>query len=528
VAPLDLSLSAYPALWESLDGLATALILRTLRSLEAFSRDRETVTVDTLLSSYRIQSTYRPLMRRWLEALVAEGLLVNRGEEYESPRPLPEPDLETVRSEAARQLAELPFLLEYLDRCGEKLPAVLQGTESPLETIFPGGSFETADHLYSRWPMARYFNEIVGAVVETATRAMDPGRPLRIVEIGAGTGGTTAAVLPRVPAERTSYVVTDTSDVFLSRAARRFAEFPFVSHAILDIERSPEAQGFARRGFDLAIAANVFHATRDLRETVGHAATLLAPGGLLLILETVCHPRWFDVSFGLIEGWQRFADERRRENPLLGPKEWEEVLHESGLERSVAFPPPGSPAEALIDRVFVAQAPGRTGTAPPEAQAPSPTPAPTEEPTPPASHEVTLVRVLAQAPAAERLERIAEYVEKEVTQVLRLPGGRSPDRRHRLMDLGFDSLMAVEFRNRLQVGLGLDALPATLVFDYPTVDAIATYVGGQLLASGNEAEDATAPPAEAGTAEAVKRVEELSEEEAEARLLERLGDLEGR
>jgi predicted TPR repeat methyltransferase len=52
---------------------------------------------------------------------------------------------------------------------------------------------------------------------------------------------------------------------------------------LLNIENDPAAQGFAgRREFDLIVAANVIHATADLRQTLGHVQQLLAPGGLLL------------------------------------------------------------------------------------------------------------------------------------------------------------------------------------------------------------------------------------------------------
>jgi len=523
-APLDLSISSYGAKWQSLNRLAVAFMVRTLRSLGAFVRAGERAHVESLLASRGVLPTYRHLVRRWLEALAADGLLARDGAAYASPAGLPEAGLEAAWAEARRELADLPFLIDYLARCGDKLPAVLTGAENPLETLFPGGSFETADHLYNRWAMVRYFNGVLGAVAESVARSFGPGRPLRVLEVGAGTGGTTAAVVPRLPSASTRYAFTDTSDVFLARAAERFAAHPFLSYGILDIERDPREQGFALQACDVVIAANVLHATRDLRETLDHVLSLLAPGGLLLLFETTDHPRWFDVSFGLIEGWQRFADARRRDNPLLGPDDWTNLLRAAGFEAMTVFPGPGSLAEVLIARVFMAQAPVRESAPSNVGTRGGERPA-TLRSTPPSPAE-DVREALARAPSAERHERLVEYVAREVARVLRLPGGEMPGRRHRLMDLGFDSLMAVEFRNRLQKSLQLEGLPATLVFDYPTVDAIAVFLG-KALALPSPEEQAPGPPPQAGTAstELAARVDALSEQEAEALLLKRLEKL---
>src|SRR4029077_20218388 len=125
-----------------------------------------------------------------------------------------------------------------------------------------------------------------------------------------------------------------------ARAAERFAAHPFVAYAELDIERPPEDQGFAAGSYDVVIAANVLHATRDLDVTLAHARSLLAPGGLLVAYESTHHPRWFDVTTGLIEGWQRFDDGWREDPPLLTPERWAEALAATGFTAVVALPGP--------------------------------------------------------------------------------------------------------------------------------------------------------------------------------------------
>ena len=77
----------------------------------------------------------------------------------------------------------------------------------------------------------------------------------------------------------------------------------------------------------------------------------------------------------------------------------------------------------------------------------------------------------------ERLERLREMVRAQVMQVLRLDAGSPPARHDRLMDLGMDSLMAVQLRNAVNQALALERpLPSTVMFDYPTIDAMAAHL----------------------------------------------------
>src|SRR3989442_5436687 len=95
------------------------------------------------------------------------------------------------------------------------LADVVTGKVSPLETLCPRGSFEAAQALYESSPAARYINGIAGAVVGAASSSMPATEKVRVLELGAGTGGATSALLPWLLPERPVYGFTDVSYMFL-------------------------------------------------------------------------------------------------------------------------------------------------------------------------------------------------------------------------------------------------------------------------------------------------------------------------
>jgi SAM-dependent methyltransferase len=226
------------------------------------------------------------------------------------------------------------------DRCGPQLRAVLQGSASYQELLFPGGSMETVLPVYQDAIASRFYNDAVVAAAESVVEALPPGRLICVVEIGAGTGGTAVSVLPPLELACAQYTFTDVSKVFLRQAELRFVRFVrFMEYELLNIDTDPRLQGFAPMQYDLAIATNVMHATPFIVNTLRNCRLLLRSGGLLLINKLLATGAFAQISFGLTDGWWLFAADPARtgqSSPLMTWQHWRMLLAESGFARSHA------------------------------------------------------------------------------------------------------------------------------------------------------------------------------------------------
>ncbi|MGW9040416.1 type I polyketide synthase, partial [Streptomyces sp. NPDC055721] len=118
-----------------------------------------------------------------------------------------------------------------------------------------------------------------------------------------------------------------------------------------------------------------------------------------------------------------------------------------------------------------------------------------EQQTTTTTDDTLLSRELGGLSGAEQQRRVQELVREHLAVVLNHPSPEAVDTSRAFRDLGFDSLTAVELRNRLKNATGL-ALPATLVFDYPTPRTLADFLLAEIL--GEQAGGAEPLPADNG------------------------------
>ncbi|MFF4603062.1 SDR family NAD(P)-dependent oxidoreductase [Streptomyces sp. NPDC001339] len=234
----------------------------------------------------------------------------------------------------------------------------------PLEILVSDGSLTDAEQFYDTSVTARFHNRVAQALLRETVRVWPTDRPLRVLEVGAGTGGTTAALLPLLPPERTQYVCTDVSPAFLTRAQRRFAAYDFVTYRPFDLDADPVGQGLPEAGFDLVIAANALHTAQHLESAVRRIGTLLASGGLLLGLEGH-DPHLLAPYFGTLDSfWDRTDHEERPDSPLLPADQWPALLERCGFTDVVRTGDDADPCREDFS-VLLAAAPRREVAPPP-------------------------------------------------------------------------------------------------------------------------------------------------------------------
>ncbi len=345
-----------------LEQLSVDYIVQALQEMGWPYQPGENFSIDSATQRLGIVPSQQRLFNRMLQILAEVGIVQETPQQWQTLQTLekvnPKEKSQTLLDQYPNAVAELTLL----NRCASQLSGVLRGTQDPVQLVFPEGDLTTATQLYQESTAAKVMNTLVQKAISKAIEKLPQQRGIRLLEIGAGTGGTTSYILPHLPPNQTEYVFTDIGALFTTKAQEKFRDYPFVSYQTLDIELDPINQGFKEHQYDVIIAANVIHATTSLKQTLSHVQKLLAPGGMLVLLEATTPTRWVDLIFGLLEGWWKFQDyELRPDYPLLNRSKWKQLLSEIGFAQVVTMPEiDGMPQILSQQAVIVAETPQTT------------------------------------------------------------------------------------------------------------------------------------------------------------------------
>ncbi|BAY65328.1 beta-ketoacyl synthase [Calothrix brevissima NIES-22] len=334
------------------DRLCIAYIHLAISQLGVFQNPERQYSLEELIAESQIVPTYKELLNRWLEILVEQGKLNKAQELFANLSPISAEFVNQLLQEVQVKWTDTPQQIELLQLYGENMVALLTGDKEPLEfhvsTLFKEGEFSV-----QQLPQQQYYNSIMGVCLEQLLKVLPADINLRILEIGGGTGTGTAELLPMLPQERTKYTFTDVGGFFLNAAKKKFSDYSFVEYGLLDIERSPQAQGYSSYSFDIIVAFQVLHVSQNIGETLERLRSLLAPGGLLLFWETTQPRLEFEFIDALLMNPIADAQSQRNMcNPFLSQEKWEQELKSHGFEQVIAF----SEFAPFTDHIILAQA----------------------------------------------------------------------------------------------------------------------------------------------------------------------------
>jgi pyochelin synthetase len=328
-----------------LDSTALLQMLATLSGSGLFT-DGGSHTLDEILGRARVAPRHHRLVRRWLRALHENGL-IRRDQADGSYSAQETVDASDVASgwrrveERMPQIEDRTELIAYFQKTASSLPELLAGELDPLTLLFPEGRTEIHEVAYNAMFLSRYLNRLLTSAACHLSGQHGAAGPFRVLEVGAGVGGTSAELIPALASSGADYLFTDVSEFFLNNARQRYAEYPWVSFGRYDMNQDFRSQGLMPNSYDLVVCANVLHYARDVTAVLSRLKELLLPGGWLLFIEATrdSYQIMTSMEFLFDESSGDFEDIRRLgEQTFVTREQWLDILPAAGADSVLCLP----------------------------------------------------------------------------------------------------------------------------------------------------------------------------------------------
>lgn len=442
---------------------------------------------EELMTSVQVIPMYHRLFDEILEILRKNGYISYRDEKYYVTDKF---IMEAIRTDAEllqdkqdimKNYPNLYAQMRLLGTCLEHLDEILLGKVLATEIMFPNASMELVNDIYKGNEIVDRINELavetVRKYIETRLKELKPGEKISILEVGSGTGGTSQSVFKAVNqwADKISYHYTDISFGFINYGKKTYGkDYSFIDFSLLDIEKNVEEQGYKVGVYDIVLAANVIHATKNLNHTLKNVKYLLKRNGWFILNEATQKQDFLTLTFGLTEGWWLYEDsENRLKNaPLLNPALWEAILLENGYRNIAILGSEYLAKSGVSQNIVVAESDGRMISESVINTSNSSVYLETTE------RKVQIEPVMAVKSSVGTNEGKEDFVKQVIKEslcnILQIEEMQI-DSETPFSDFGVDSIMAVEVINAVNDKLNI-TLNATDLFNYATVDELTKYI----------------------------------------------------
>jgi acyl transferase domain-containing protein/NADPH:quinone reductase-like Zn-dependent oxidoreductase/acyl carrier protein len=312
-----------------LDALCAAFVRKALADFELTG---ELIVPEELLGSGLIAQEQKFQLHRMLQILEEDGLVepADGGWRWSLDTDLPAPEDIWVSL-----LGDYPdYAAEVLmtGRAGMHLVDGLVEPKRAAELVPRGCSNATLAHFLGASPSLAEINRAVSGIVRLAMDSLPEGRRLRIVELTSCRSQLSSHVLPHVDPDRCDYLIGALSSELVGQLEPLQGRYPEIEIRPMSFNRAAtEPLWGENAAFDLILLANELADAEDAQLLIANLATLVAPGGAVVLVEQ--RPsRWADLVFGLQPDWWAAGGGHAEPVSRLRPARiWRHLLKQQGF-----------------------------------------------------------------------------------------------------------------------------------------------------------------------------------------------------
>jgi ubiquinone/menaquinone biosynthesis C-methylase UbiE len=351
----------------------TALLtLDAFQRMGVFLKAGEVYTIPALKENLYIDPIHNRLFNALMEILQRAGF-INGFENISTNASVVSKavasEIKQLKASQGKSLTNDPVVWNFIqatitleDLCFQWFPEMLTGKKSYLDVMFPGGDLSLVAAIY-KGTIQLYLNKKVAAetrqlIVEKLRQ--NPDSMINILEVGAGTGGTTAVIFEAIKdlEKNVTFWYTDISAGFARFGKREYGEkYPFAVFQALNISNDPTTQKFEAHETDIVICNNVLHATSNMKVCLDNVSILLRSGGNLVVNDLTKKLDFNTVTFGFTKEWWNFEDESLRvpHAPVLENWQWKELLLNDGYRDVQILGVPEMALDKLHQSIIIAE-----------------------------------------------------------------------------------------------------------------------------------------------------------------------------
>lgn len=337
---------------------------------------------------------------------------------------------------------------ELLSLSEKSILDIIEGKKRGVDVIFPNGSMQYVENIYTNNIIADWFLDQITVKLEEFI-SVHPNQNYRILEVGAGTGATTMAICNMLNkySSRIHYTYTDISISFINYGKHKLGKYDYIDYKVFDLNKDPLVQGFELNSYDIVIATNVLHAVSDISYTISNINKILSKSGLLFINELTGTNTFLTLTFGLLDSWWIVTGDKYKRvdnSPLFNLSTWNTILADYNYDILNVITCPSIDSTYWSQNIIIAQKNKNLNI----------------------NNDMSL--------DINKNNDVTSIVIKLIEDLT----GSDVDLESlsiNFLELGIDSIVAIEFISKLNELLNLDLIPS-IVYNYTTPNLMISYI----------------------------------------------------